>query len=66
MTRTINLFFTIILASHFIVHDVSALQVMLKDKNWYCFSVPVDYNTVLDFNFGMAGSDPEEIQFEAR
>merc|ERR1711990_32265 len=37
----------------------------MGDQNWACFSVPVDHNTVIDFNYGMAGQNPEEVEFEA-
>lgn len=39
---------------------------MLKSDQWYCFSIPADFNTILNVDFLITGMNPEENEFEAR
>ena len=44
----------------------NGLQVMLKNGDWYCFTVSADRGTVLEVDYLVTGMNPEMVDFEAR
>ena len=48
------------------ISHVSAIQIMLKNHEWYCFSVKADKKTKIDVDYMITGLNPERVNFEAR
>ena len=44
----------------------SGLQVMLKNNDWYCFSVSAEKQTVVEVDYLVTGMNPDQVDFEAR
>ena len=44
----------------------NALQVMLKNNDWYCFIVTAETSTLFDVDYLVTGLNPEQVTFEAR
>ena len=47
------------------VNEVAALQIMIKNTNWYCFGFQADMKTILDIDYMITGVNPEDVSFEA-
>ena len=41
------------------------MQIMIKNSNYFCVSVKVEGNSVLDLNYGFGGINPEKNEFKA-
>ena len=66
LRKIVSLYAAVIATLFLCSSQVSAMQLMLKTQDWYCFGFSSDFKTILDLDYMITGVNPEQVEFEAR